>query len=83
MITVRDNGPGLSSDAQAKMFEPYFTQRAGGTGLGLSICQHLVARMGGSITGATTAAGTEFRIELPIHGSTVERHPQPRVRAVS
>jgi signal transduction histidine kinase len=49
---VRDNGKGLSPDAQAKLFAP-FTRlhqvRAEGQGLGLSIVQRIVERLGGDV----------------------------------
>ena len=33
-VEVVDNGPGIPPDEQAKIFEPYYTTKAGGTGLG-------------------------------------------------
>jgi len=49
---VRDNGPGLSAEAQAKLFIP-FTQlsqvRANGHGLGLSIVRRIVEKLGGQV----------------------------------
>ena len=47
-ITVRDHGPGLSADAQAHLFEPFFTNQAQrqGLGLGLSLSHAIVHEMG-------------------------------------
>jgi PAS domain S-box-containing protein len=49
---IRDNGPGLSSEAQDQLFAP-FTQlelvRAAGHGLGLTIVQRIVERLGGRV----------------------------------
>lgn len=49
---VRDNGPGLPPEAQARLFTP-FTRlnetRAEGHGLGLSIVRRIVARLGGQV----------------------------------
>jgi signal transduction histidine kinase len=51
LITVTDNGRGISARNLEKVFEPFFTtKRVGeGTGLGLSICRRLVQRMGGRL----------------------------------
>lgn len=43
-ITMSDNGPGLSPDVAARLFEPFFSTKASGTGLGLAISAQL-ARM--------------------------------------
>ncbi|MGD1995189.1 MAG: response regulator [Anaerolineae bacterium] len=49
---VRDNGPGLTSEAQTRLFTP-FTQlgeiRAKGHGLGLSIARRIVEKLGGQV----------------------------------
>src|SRR5207244_1402322 len=50
---VKDEGIGIPSDEQARIFEkfyrldPQMTRGVGGTGLGLYICSELVHRMGG------------------------------------
>ncbi len=46
---VEDNGPGLSQEAEARLFEPFFTAKASGTGLGLPITRKLVESMGGTL----------------------------------
>ena len=49
---IRDNGPGLTEEQQARLFVP-FTQlaqvRVGGHGLGLSIVQRIVQKLGGEV----------------------------------
>ena len=40
-LELRDNGPGISKDAQTNLFEPFFTTRNEGTGLGLYIARQL------------------------------------------
>jgi two-component system sensor histidine kinase/response regulator len=66
---VRDNGPGLSPAAQAKLFTR-FTRldqtRAKGHGLGLSIVQHIVEKLGGEV-GIESAVGRDckFYFTLP------------------
>ena len=55
-IHVMDSGPGLSSDDQARVFDPFvqgdgsLARRHGGTGLGLAIANHLAGLMGGQLS---------------------------------
>lgn len=66
-LTVRDTGPGFAPDVLPRLFEPFFTTRAGGLGLGLSLCRTLAQAMDGELV-ATHAAprGAEFRLTLPL-----------------
>lgn len=71
-ITVRisDNGPGMTEEVKAQLFNAFFTTKptGKGTGLGLSICHQIVVeKHGGSIRcESSPGKGTEFRIEIPI-----------------
>jgi len=68
-IRVEDDGPGISPETRAKMFQPFFTTKATGTGLGLSIVARRVAEMGGTIACESPLAGgkgTRFRLTLPV-----------------
>jgi two-component system sensor histidine kinase HydH len=63
---VDDNGPGLSADAQARLFEPFRTTKAFGTGLGLSITKKLVVALGGSLSVSNRpGGGARAEIRLP------------------
>lgn len=67
-LTVSDSGPGIPTEMQESIFEPFVTSkgRGEGTGLGLSICRKLIENHGGSITLAPAAGGgAAFNIWLP------------------
>jgi two-component system, LuxR family, sensor kinase FixL len=66
LISVRDNGPGISTDMAGRLFEPLTTSKRDGLGLGLSICETIAAAHGGRIwLEATGADATEFRLTVP------------------
>ncbi|WP_438943599.1 ATP-binding protein [Pseudomonas zhanjiangensis] len=70
-LWVEDNGPGLSDDQQALLFQPF--QRLGressnipGTGIGLVLCRELASLMGGEIGyRSVLGSGSRFWIDLP------------------
>jgi PAS domain S-box-containing protein len=64
---VRDSGPGISAESKKRIFDPYFTTKAGGTGLGLSGAQKILLELGGQITFQSEPdKGTQFDIHLPL-----------------
>lgn len=66
LVTVRDDGPGIASENLPKIFDPYFTTKAGGSGLGLTSAYWIVMRHGGRIdVESNPDMGTTFRIWLP------------------
>lgn len=66
LLTVSDNGPGISPEHLPRIFEPYFTTKAKGTGLGLAIVRQTVHHHGGTIeVQSVPGAGTTFTISLP------------------
>ncbi len=65
-LSVTDNGPGISTENQAKIFEPLFTTKASGVGLGLPTVRTIVEQHGGTIdVESTVDAGTTFVVWLP------------------
>ena len=73
-FVVKDNGPGISKDALAHVYERFYrvdkarAREAGGTGLGLSIVHQLVTLHSGTIRAESEEGkGTTFIIELPLH----------------
>ena len=75
VISVRDDGPGLTLDQAARVFERFYradpsrSRDAGGSGLGLAITRSLVEAMGGfvSVTSEGPGRGTTFTVRLPMN----------------
>ncbi|MFI5323386.1 MAG: sensor histidine kinase, partial [Thermodesulfobacteriota bacterium] len=68
VITVRDNGRGISREIMNKIFDPFFTTKdpGHGTGLGLSVSARIVETFDGSIrVESTEGKGSIFRIIFP------------------
>lgn len=66
VIEVSDNGPGMTDEVRARVFEPYFSTKSDGTGLGLAICKRIVNDHDGFIRAHSVfGEGTQFLIELP------------------
>jgi len=63
---VKDNGPGMDAETQARIFKPFFTSKANGTGLGLAITRKLIDAHGGSIeVTSALGQGAEFTVRFP------------------
>jgi len=74
-IEVADEGPGIPSEHQERVFERFYrvdagrSRAAGGTGLGLSIVKHLVGAHGGRVgIDSELGRGTTVWFELPDAG---------------
>jgi PAS domain S-box-containing protein len=72
-IAVHDQGLGIPSDEQRRIFEKFFrldpslTRGVGGSGLGLYISRELVERMDGRLTVTSEPGrGSTFTVELPV-----------------
>jgi two-component system nitrogen regulation sensor histidine kinase GlnL len=65
-VTVRDNGTGMPADLQPYLFDAFVTTKTKGTGLGLALVAKLVGDHGGVIDLETDAAGTAFKVMLPV-----------------
>lgn len=69
VVTVADEGPGISREHQEHLFEPFFTTKREGTGLGLSISQHIAQAHGGELTMMKTSdKGTTLMVRIPKKG---------------
>ncbi len=68
-ISVEDTGPGIQSDIQEKIFDPYFsTKEVGkGTGMGLSIIHGIAKRSNGFIfLQSEVGKGSIFNVYFPV-----------------
>ena len=70
-IKVTDTGPGIPSEAQAMIFEPFWQlpndRQKLGSGLGLSIVQQMTQMMGGEVhLNSIEGQGTTFVVTLPL-----------------
>jgi signal transduction histidine kinase len=65
-IQFRDNGEGISPEALARIFEPFFTSKQNGTGLGLIITKKIIESHGGTLlVESIQDRGTTVIVRLP------------------
>jgi two-component system OmpR family sensor kinase len=87
LLSVSDDGPGIPEELQANVFERFVraddsrSRAVGSTGLGLSIAHAVVKAHGGSLTLASDASGTQFRIALPASQDHASRETASRGEA--
>ena len=85
---VADDGPGVSSGDQARIFERFYKAdrtrtSGGGTGLGLAIARHIVEGHGGVIrVDSEEGRGATFAFTIPISDALAERRSAPSASAV-
>jgi PAS domain S-box-containing protein len=66
VITVRDNGRGISPDLREKIFSPFCTTKARGMGLGLPIVKRTVFDHNGRVDIDSNPHGTSVSVMLPV-----------------
>lgn len=69
VLTVSDDGPGISAAVASRLFEPFATGRAEGAGLGLALSRRIARRHGGDLRLAAPGPGAAFELELPMAGA--------------
>ncbi len=74
-LSIRDFGPGIEQEKLRRIFEPFYSTKAGpdetgkgGTGVGLSACKNIMDAHGGKIrVDSSVGKGTCFTLMLPMH----------------
>ncbi|WP_309572388.1 ATP-binding protein, partial [Deinococcus sp.] len=66
-VEIADDGPGVPTDLQARVFEAFFTTKppGQGTGLGLDLVRLAVKRHGGDVRLESSPGNTHFTVTLP------------------
>jgi signal transduction histidine kinase len=67
LVSISDNGRGMTEEEARNLFVPFFTTKSDGTGLGLAYAQRVINEHGGKIDYATARGkGSTFSIQLPL-----------------
>lgn len=73
-VDVEDQGCGMEAEETEKIFNPFYTRKAGGVGLGLAITHRIIEEHGGKIDVTSEPdKGTRVRVSLPI---TIHTKPE-------
>jgi signal transduction histidine kinase len=65
-LEVHDDGPGISPEAQARLFDAFFTTRSSGMGIGLAVVKRIVDEHGWRIeVDSREGRGATFRVRMP------------------
>jgi len=76
-ISVKDNGPGISSESIEKIFEPFYTSSSKGTGLGLAVVKSVVEAHQGEVNYLSQSGeGAHFCLKLPLFEQTELKKPE-------
>ncbi|MBC8122617.1 MAG: cyclic nucleotide-binding domain-containing protein [Gemmatimonadaceae bacterium] len=69
LVEIADDGVGISTDVQSRIFDQFFTTKevGKGTGLGLDIARRIVLGHKGKISFESRPGNTRFQVRLPIH----------------
>lgn len=78
VLTITDEGPGISNQNLIKIFDPYFTTKERGNGLGLTICYSIIKKHAGHISvHSAEGKGTSFTVYLPVSAKQAKQEEIP------
>jgi two-component system, NtrC family, sensor kinase len=67
VLSVDDDGRGISVADRCRLFQPFFTTKAHGTGLGLFVSRQIAEELAGTLTfRSEPGAGSTFFVRLPL-----------------
>lgn len=76
IVQVEDTGPGIPTEAQSRIFEPFYrvdksrSRALGGAGLGLALVREIAQLHGGTVeVESAPGQGSVFRLRLPCAGT--------------
>jgi len=73
LVSVVDDGPGISEEMIGRIFEPYFSDKGEGRGIGLATAMTIIDAHGAAISvKSSKGSGTTFSIYLPASRNTAE-----------
>jgi CheY-like chemotaxis protein len=81
VLSVSDNGSGISSEDIERIFEPFYTKKVmgrSGTGLGLAVVWNVVEDHNGCINVASDENGTTFDVYFPVARREVSKKDLPK-----
>jgi two-component system sensor histidine kinase PilS (NtrC family) len=83
VITVADNGPGISEEKLGRIFQPFYTTRKEGSGLGLYIARQLCEANQAELTvDSKPGEGAFFHIRLALARSAAARDEEPQAVSI-
>jgi len=65
-LSITDEGPGLTSDAAIRIFQPFYSTSPGQRGMGLPVARRIAEVYGGRLTLAPGGPGATFVLHLPV-----------------
>jgi two-component system, LuxR family, sensor kinase FixL len=72
-VSVSDQGPGVSPENMATIFEPFFSTKKQGMGLGLAISRSIITAHDGKLWATNTVgSGASFHFTLPKHTGAIK-----------
>jgi PAS domain S-box-containing protein len=68
LVAIADSGPGIAAQDRERIFDSFYTTKAGGVGIGLSICRSIIDAHGGRLwADARQPRGAVLKFTLPAH----------------
>jgi signal transduction histidine kinase len=78
LLRIADEGPGIPDDLRGKIFDLYFTTKAGGSGIGLAMTYRILQLHHGSVeVQSRQGCGTEFLLRIPLIATDWGRRNPP------